>query len=362
MRSLAWLLLLCCAALRGARAQLVINTGPTSPPGTYDPCLPPPTGVNIGDPFVFGLAFWPGGTLSQWGWQYNATSGQPGLNPCLGNETTVLPTGDAPNYEDYLTAYGVVFATYRVKVDTLSGVRVTRAEMDAIWRKVSADYAAGATNVQPTITVIAFRGQNRSEAQYIRSNNTQLTEGAGIVEELSLLVSWDRGTFNGFTWYNSGPCDNCGGLGSATCVQSQYDPDYQQYPQSACAWSFDSCLCDGGLTCPANNCSTTVYLGHRGSDKAGRAMDTGYQIEQINQFSVTSWYWKIVNGINDLLGNSGSTISGSAATQQAPVVLGGSTDAELATGQTVQQQQGQPLAEEAVTASSPPPPANGTRR
>ena len=277
-----------------------------------------------GDPFVFGLAFWPGGTLSQWcaaaaaavaalaacnpqcctsracpacwnpspgngaagacrGWQYNATSGQPGLNPCLGNETTVLPTGDAPNYEDYLvggrlqlgaaqlagsaagcglrrcgcgrcsrsrhrptpaahaglpapqTAYGVVFATYRVKVDTLSGVRVTRAEMDAIWRKVSADYAAGATNVQPTITVIAFRGQNRSEAQYIRSNNTQLTEGAGIVEELSLLVSWDRGTFNGFTWYNSGPCDNCGGLGSATCVQSQYDPDYQQYPQSACA-------------------------------------------------------------------------------------------------------------------------------
>ena len=136
-------------------------------------------------------------------------------------------------------------------------------------------------------------------------------------------------------------------------------------------------------------------------------MDTGYQIEQINQFSVTSWYWKIVNGvsqasqppaaaqlawwgacvgvacagaccrhqpspsreprgallqINDLLGNSGSTISGSAATQQAPVVLGGSTDAELATGQTVQQQQGQPLAEEAVTASSPPPPANGTRR
>lgn len=50
MRSLAWLLLLCCAALRGARAQLVINTGPTSPPGTYDPCLPPPTGVNIVSP------------------------------------------------------------------------------------------------------------------------------------------------------------------------------------------------------------------------------------------------------------------------------------------------------------------------
>ena len=49
------------------------------------------------------------------------------------------------------------------------------------------------------------------------------------------MVGWDRGTFNGFTWYNGGPCDSCGGLSSSKCIQTQYQPDYQQYTQSTCA-------------------------------------------------------------------------------------------------------------------------------
>jgi hypothetical protein len=129
----------------------------------------------------------------------------------------------------------VRFATYRIKVDTLAGVRTSRAEMDAIWRTLLNDVAAGSQNVQPVISVIAFRGQNRSEAQYIRSNSSLLTEGTGIVEQLSLMVSWDRGEFAGFTWYNTGACSSCGGLSSSTCVQTQYNEVFQQYPESACA-------------------------------------------------------------------------------------------------------------------------------
>lgn len=49
------------------------------------------------------------------------------------------------------------------------------------------------------------------------------------------MVGWDRGTFNGFTWYNGGPCDSCGGMSSSKCIQTQYQPDYQQYTQSTCA-------------------------------------------------------------------------------------------------------------------------------
>lgn len=66
--------------------------------------------------------------------------------------------------------------------------------------------------------------------------------------------------------------------------------------------------------------------------------------------------------INDLLGNSAAETLGAAATQ--PVVLGGSTDAELAAGQAVQQQQGQPLVGQAAVPATPTPspaPANGTR-
>ena len=36
-------LLLVCAALRGAQAQVYVGTD--KPQGTYDPCKPPPTGV-----------------------------------------------------------------------------------------------------------------------------------------------------------------------------------------------------------------------------------------------------------------------------------------------------------------------------
>lgn len=90
----------------------------------------------------------------------------------------------------------------------------------------------------PVISVIAFRGQNRSEAQYIRSNSSTETQGTGIVQQLSLLVSWDRGAFAGFNWYNGGPCDSCGGPTGGTCVQTQYEPSYQQYTQSGCACEF----------------------------------------------------------------------------------------------------------------------------
>ena len=98
-------------------------------------------------------------------------------------------------------------------------------------RKVKRDAVAE----KQAITVIAFRGQNRSEAQYVVSASAAASQGTGVVQQLSLMVAWDRGTFNGFTWYNSGPCDTCGGLSNARCVQTQYEPYVQRYPQSSCA-------------------------------------------------------------------------------------------------------------------------------
>ncbi|KAL4431119.1 hypothetical protein ABPG75_006375 [Micractinium tetrahymenae] len=335
MRGTALLLALLLAAGAG-RAQVTVNTGKAA--GTYDPCLDPPTGVSRGDPFVFGLAFWPGGKVSDWGATYNATSGAPGLNPCLELPVTTNTGQTAGTYQSYLNSKGVVWGTYMIKVDTLVGLRATRAEIDQIWKQVL-------TSMQdsPVISVIAFRGQNRSEAQYIRSNSSTETQGTGIVQQLSLMVSWDRGAFAGFTWYNGGPCDACGGPTGGTCVQTSYEPSYQKYTQSACAWSFDACTCNAGLNCPANNCTTSVYVGHRGSDKPGRSMQSGYQIEQINKYSLTSFFWKIIDGVLDVFGNSGLT--GSAGAQStAPVVLGGATEAEVAAAQAAQQQQGQPLA------------------
>lgn len=118
-----------------------------------------------------------------------------------------------------------------IKVDTLAAARTTRAEMAQLWAYIQ-------KTIQPddqVLSVIAFRGENRSEAQYVASASAARSEGTGIVQQLSLMVGWDRGTFAGFTWFNQGPCDMCGGLGNARCVQTQYDANYQKYPESACA-------------------------------------------------------------------------------------------------------------------------------
>lgn len=332
---LALLLLLACVALPGRLAQTVITEGKVA--GTYDPCQPPPTGVSRGDPFVFGLAFWPGGKVSDWGAQWNTTSGAPGLNPCL-DGPVITNTGEARGtFNEYLNERGVVFGTFMVRVDTMAGLRTTRAEMDQMWAKVVRD-----NPVAPFISVIAFRGQNRSEAQYIRSNSSTESEGTGIVQQLSLVVGWNRGTFDGFTWYNAGPCDSCGGPTGGECVQTQYEPAYQRFTQSTCAWSFDSCICNGGLNCPANNCTTTVYLGHRGSDRPGRAMETGYQISQINKLSITNFFWNIIDGALNLFGNSGLGDVGGGINSE-PLILGGTTEAQVAQAQAQQQDQGQPL-------------------
>ena len=126
-----------------------------------------------------------------------------------------------------------------VQVDVITAVRETRSEVDQLWAAVTAGTqpynTANGNNDNQAITVVAFRGQNRSEAQYMRSNDASLTTGTGVVAQLSLMVAFSRGAFAGFQWYNQGPCDGCGGLKGANCVQSQYAPQVQQYPESSCA-------------------------------------------------------------------------------------------------------------------------------
>lgn len=53
-----------------------------------------------GDGFVFGVAYWPAGTLVNWGPPVNS-SGAPGLNPCL---TTFTWGNVTTNYQSYLVS------------------------------------------------------------------------------------------------------------------------------------------------------------------------------------------------------------------------------------------------------------------
>ena len=73
--------------------------------GLYDPCASQPE-LAKGDGFTIGLAYYPGGALSDWGT----------LNPCKSADRTNL------------TAAGVASMTFRPKLDDMTFFRGSEAE------------------------------------------------------------------------------------------------------------------------------------------------------------------------------------------------------------------------------------------
>ena len=59
---------------------------------------------------------------------------------------------------------------------------------------------------------------------------------------------------------------------------------------------FAKCTCRG-LQCVSGNCTTAIYVGHRGTDSKGASMTSAYQIEQLNQYSFVNWFQSVSLGI-----------------------------------------------------------------
>ncbi len=46
----------------------------------------------------------------------------------------------------------------------------------------------------------------------------------------------------------------------------------------------------------SGNCTTAIYVGHRGTDSKGAAMTSAYQIEQLNQYSFVNGFQSVRQG------------------------------------------------------------------
>lgn len=218
-----------------------------------------------------------------------------------------------------------MFATFAVKVDTLTALRTTRAEEDQLFDAAIALASVNAA-FKGVLSIIAFRGTLRSEVKYIRSDSPETTGGTGVVTKLALLLDFDRGNLNGFEWYDFGSCEECGGLNGANCITTEYNEQYQKYPMSTCAVPLPACICRG-LNCNAGDCVTTIYTGARGSSDSGQSFTSAYQIQNINQFSITGIFSTLfdkvedvfrdvsgtINQPGDITQNSGSNTGGSSA-------------------------------------------------
>ncbi len=142
--------------------------------------------------------------------------------------------------------------------------------------------------------VLSLRGRIRTPARYIRSNQSEFTDGTGIVSELSLLLNFGKenvwfccmvvhdtkcllcfmsknvgaelhvccadetGNLLSMDWYDYG-CSLCGGTLGGSCVRTNQDPQQttcasESAPQSSCAkpavrWHKESSTFHSPATC-----------------------------------------------------------------------------------------------------------------
>jgi hypothetical protein len=223
-----------------------------------------------------------------------------------------------------------------MSVDTMTALRTTKLEEDLMFALAKAQTA------EQVISVIAFRGNIRSEAQYIRSASS-ITGGQGVVQRLGLIVTMDNGNLTNLNWYNFDGCNDCGGADSSTCIKTQYDPVYQTTPQQSCATSLMEKACAPCVDkeCKSANCSTTVMTAFRGSSKSGQPLQSAYQMQAAFKYSVYDILGGILNDASDIgtvdVGPSGQGVSGGSGsyiTSPTPAALplpgGAVSDAQLA--------------------------------
>lgn len=260
-------LLLCCF-LHGTASQ------------NLNPCEPTqPSDIEQGKGFVIGLAYWPGGSIADWG---NASAG---LHPCFDDE-------------GLLVTAGVEIATFEIEVDKMALLRTSRFTEAQLFDQ------AQRSNGPDVVSVVAFAGKYRSEARYIWSDDASITGGTGVVNTLSLIPDFDEGRLEFLRWRNVG----CNGCDDSQCIKTTQPAQTDLAESSACAsFSISDCACgrsSNNRQCasPADEpfrCHTGFQVATSGEDKNSKPLKTGLQLQRINALSLTNLYNRAADGAGD---------------------------------------------------------------
>ena len=240
--------LIACVLALGACLQGVSGSG------IYDPCASQPD-LSAGDGFTIGLAYYPGGSLEDWGT----------LHPCK--------SADRAN----LTAAGVASMTFRPKLDAMTFFRGSEAEEGQVLASVSG------ANI---MTVVAYAGEVRSEPRIARVTSASAVVGGvqpGRVNSLTLVARFDEGRLRYLQWHDLG-CGSCArgdlcihvGEGHQSCAGSETD----------CSCAGDNCALD--LTgSDVLRCQLTLATAFSGTDKHSVPLGSASQIARLGHYSVS---------------------------------------------------------------------------
>ncbi|GMH45501.1 hypothetical protein BSKO_13458 [Bryopsis sp. KO-2023] len=213
---------------------------------SYDVCGGKVKPVKKGGSIDIGFAFWPNGTLEDWG------EIDTGVIPCDDNNRTILTESGA----------GVSF--FRVKVDELT-VMVTSNQFHNMLKSP----ARGNNDYQ--VSVVAFRGRYRSSPRLV-SHVSGANGDMEIVDSLTLVARFDEGHLRSLEWFDFG-CGECFTDEKAICLNRQ--------GQESCAVS----KCPDGESCP-----TSMHIVFDGSDKNSQVFASAKQIRSLRKASVEDIY------------------------------------------------------------------------
>lgn len=237
-------------------------------PSSKNPCQEQTATKDEG--FVIGLAYWPGGTVADWG------NSSKGLNPC---------SADAGDLGD------ISVASFELKVDTI-GLLQTDAETESgLFERANPD----------VLSVVAFTKDIRSEARYIWANDVEVTggTGTGVLRNLVLIADFDDGELKFLRWQDPG----CLGCSDNRCVQTGIV--YDEKPTFSCTPASTEDCTSGANNVDNFECFTSYQVGMSGTDDDSSVLNTGVQLQRIQSLSLTSLYSDASNAVTDLF-DSGS--------------------------------------------------------
>ena len=165
-----------------------------------------------------------------------------------------------------------------------------------------------ANNSAQFMSVVAYYGHGanavRSPPRYVYSDDSTLTGGVGVVTQLILVARFSAGQLKYLQWADMG-CSGCGGPKDPQCMQVGYNGE-----SLACATlpsnpdtgaKVTSCRDYYNKTVTttdsSNNtvttsslyslCGSGLYIGFSGTDRYGKPLKTGGQIDMLRKYSIS---------------------------------------------------------------------------
>ena len=216
------------------------------------------------------------------------------------------PPWQAPITSINVTTYVTTnFTNTTTNVTTFITNSTTNVTNVTDWRQV----CPPANNTARFMSVVAYYGHGadavRSEPRYLFSEDDTLTGGVGVATQLILVARFNSGKLKYLQWAEMG-CSGCGGPKDPQCMQVgtsgahlacatlPSNPDTGAKIAS-CRDYYNKTVTDTDNTTNVTTtssslyslCGTGLYIGFSGTDRYGKPLKTGGQIDMLRKYSVS---------------------------------------------------------------------------